>query len=137
MTTGLPVVTDLAPETLPRHRSWRPLAAAGVTMVLWASAFVVIRALSGAVSPGPLALGRLLVGSLVLTAVALLRPGRGPLRIPRGRPLVLIVAYGVLWFGVYTVAVNAAGSLPRRRHQRHAGEPGPGDRRGARGPVPG
>lgn len=109
MTTGLPVVTDLAPETLPRHRSWRPLAAAGVTMVLWASAFVVIRALSGAVSPGPLALGRLLVGSLVLTAVALLRPGRGPLRIPRGRPLVLIVAYGVLWFGVYTVAVNAAG----------------------------
>ena len=53
------------------------MAAAAVTMVLWASAFVVIRALSGAVAPGPLALGRLLVGSLVLTAVALLRPGRG------------------------------------------------------------
>ena len=53
--------------------------------------------------------GRLLVGSLVLTGVALVRPGRGPLRIPRGRPLVLIIAYGVLWFGVYTIAVNAAG----------------------------
>lgn len=89
----------------------RPLLAAGITMVLWASAFVVIRALSGAVDPGPLALGRLLVGSAVLTAVALLRPGRGPIRIPRGRPLLLIIAYGVLWFGLYTIAVNAAGQL--------------------------
>ena len=43
-------------------------------MVLWASAFVVIRALSAAVDPGPLALGRLLVGSLVLTAIAPLDP---------------------------------------------------------------
>jgi drug/metabolite transporter (DMT)-like permease len=98
---------DTAPPS--RGRSWLPLAAAGITMVLWASAFVVIRALSGAVDPGPLALGRLLVGSVVLTGVAVLRPGRGPLRIPRGRPLVLIIAYGVLWFGVYTIAVNAAG----------------------------
>jgi drug/metabolite transporter (DMT)-like permease len=106
--------SDLAVDS-PTHaarlaeRSWLPLAAAAVTMVLWASAFVVIRALSGALDPGPLALGRLLVGSLVLTGVALLRPGRGPFRIPRGRPLMLIIAYGVLWFGVYTIAVNAAG----------------------------
>jgi drug/metabolite transporter (DMT)-like permease len=92
-----------------RWRRWLPLVAAAVTMVLWASAFVVIRALSGAVAPGPLALGRLLVGSLVLTAVALLRPGRKRIAVPRGRPLLLIIAYGVLWFGVYTVAVNAAG----------------------------
>jgi drug/metabolite transporter (DMT)-like permease len=91
------------------RRSWLPVAAAGITMVLWASAFVVIRALSGAVDPGPLALGRLLVGSTVLTVVALARRGRGPLRVPRGRPLILIIAYGVLWFGVYTIAVNAAG----------------------------
>jgi drug/metabolite transporter (DMT)-like permease len=106
--------SDLAVDS-PTHaarlaeRSWLPLAAAAVTMVLWASAFVVIRALSGALDPGPLALGRLLVGSLVLTGVALLRPGRGPFRIPRGRPLMLIIAYGVLWFGFYTIAVNAAG----------------------------
>jgi drug/metabolite transporter (DMT)-like permease len=106
--------SDLAVDS-PTHaarlaeRSWLPLAAAAVTMVLWASAFVVIRALSGALDPGPLAVGRLLVGSLVLTGVALLRPGRGPFRIPRGRPLMLIIAYGVLWFGVYTIAVNAAG----------------------------
>ena len=101
---------DTAPPT--RGRSWLPLVAAGITMVLWASAFVVIRALSGAVDSGPLALGRLLVGSVVLTGVAVLRPGRGPLRITRGRPLVLIIAYGVLWFGVYTIAVNAAGHTP-------------------------
>lgn len=114
-TPAVPAGTEVPAEPAPpatataSGRRWLPLAAAGVTMVLWASAFVVIRALSGAVAPGPLALGRLLVGSLVLTAVALLRPGRGRLAIPRGRPLLLIIAYGVLWFGVYTVAVNAAG----------------------------
>jgi len=108
--------TDLALDpslhrapTAPREHSRLPLVAAGVTMVLWASAFVVIRALSGAVDPGPLALGRLLVGSVVLTGVAVLRRGHGAFRIPGGRPLILIVAYGILWFGVYTIAVNAAG----------------------------
>src|SRR5262249_59430000 len=29
-------------------------------------------------------------------------------RVPRGRPLLLIVGYGVLWFGVYALCVNAA-----------------------------
>ena len=109
MSSDLALDSTLGPAAIHRERSWLPLVAAGITMVLWASAFVVIRALSGAVDPGPLALGRLLVGSFVLTGVALVRPGRGPLRIPRGRPLVLIIAYGVLWFGVYTIAVNAAG----------------------------
>lgn len=90
------------------HR-WLPVLAAAITMVLWASAFVVIRALSGALDPGPLALGRLLVGAAVLTVIALVRPRRTPLRLPRGRALAMIVAYGVLWFGVYTIAVNAAG----------------------------
>jgi drug/metabolite transporter (DMT)-like permease len=109
MQPDLVLDSTLGPTPVARQRSWLPLVAAGITMVLWASAFVVIRALSGAVDPGPLALGRLLVGSVVLTGVAVLRRGRGPLRIPRGRPLILIGAYGVLWFGVYTVAVNAAG----------------------------
>ena len=93
----------------PTERRWLPVAAALVTMVLWASAFVVIRALSGAVDPGPLALGRLLVGSLVLTVIALAGRRRRLRSWPRGRALVLITAYGVLWFGVYTIAVNAAG----------------------------
>jgi drug/metabolite transporter (DMT)-like permease len=77
-------------------------------MVLWAAAFVVIRGLRDVLDPGPMALARLLVGSVVLTAVALGRPG-GPRRLPRGRALILIIGYGVLWFGVYSIAVNAAG----------------------------
>ena len=81
-----------------------PLVAAGVTMVLWASAFIVIRSAGADYSPGPLALGRLAAGSAALSLVAVLRPRR----IPRGRPLLLIIGYGVLWFGIYAVLVNAA-----------------------------
>lgn len=97
-----PSRTVVAPPSAPNAL---PLLAAGVTMVLWASAFVVIRAVGDVFAPGPLALGRLLVGALVLTAIALNRP----VRIPRGRTLALVTAYGTLWFGVYTVLVNAAG----------------------------
>jgi drug/metabolite transporter (DMT)-like permease len=81
-----------------------PLVAAGVTMTLWASAFIAIRVVGEDYSPGALALGRLAVGALVLGAVAVMRP----VRVPRGRPLLLVLAYGVLWFGVYAVLVNAA-----------------------------
>lgn len=81
-----------------------PLLATAVTMILWASAFIVIRSIGDHYSPGPMALGRLAAGSLALSLVAALRPRR----IPRGRPLLLVIAYGVLWFGVYAVALNAA-----------------------------
>ncbi len=92
------------------RRRWAPLAAAAVTMVLWASAFVVIRALGGVFAPGPLALGRLVVGAVVLSFIALHASRRGlAIRVPRGRALALVIAYGALWFGLYTVAVNAAG----------------------------
>jgi drug/metabolite transporter (DMT)-like permease len=80
------------------------LGAALVTVVLWASAFVGIRALADDVSPGALALGRLAVGSLALgLVVALRRPA-----MPPRRTLPLIVAVGVLWFGGYNLALNAA-----------------------------
>src|SRR5688572_4452958 len=81
-----------------------PLLAAAVTMTLWASAFIGIRAVGEDYSPGPMALGRLLVGALALSAVAALRG----VRVPRGRPLLLVVLYGILWFGIYAVLVNAA-----------------------------
>ncbi|MET1038455.1 MAG: DMT family transporter [Aeromicrobium sp.] len=74
------------------------------TVVLWASAFVGIRAVGDTYSPGSLTLGRLVVGVLVLTLFA--RPGRTPL--PTGRPLVLVILYGVVWFGAYNIALNAA-----------------------------
>jgi drug/metabolite transporter (DMT)-like permease len=86
-----------------RTRNWA-LPAAGLTMLLWASAFIVIRAVGTHYSPGALALGRMLAGSVALSAVALVvRP-----KLPRGRPLLLVIAFGALWFGLYTVLVNAS-----------------------------
>ncbi len=82
--------------------SWLPLTAVGVTLVLWASAFVAIRHLGGDFSAGPLSLGRLVVGSLALAGFAL---SRGVPR-PTGHQWVSLVAIGVLWFGVYNVALN-------------------------------
>lgn len=94
-----PAAIDLTVRT---ERDWS-VAALTVTVVLWASAFVGIRAAADAFEPGPLSLGRLLVGALALVVIA--RPWRH--RLPRGRTLGLVVVYGVLWFGAYNVALNA------------------------------
>jgi drug/metabolite transporter (DMT)-like permease len=81
-----------------------PFLAVAFTLLAWASAFVAIRGVGEEISPGALALGRLLVGTLVL----------GLLLLPRGwvRPTpgqwALLTACGVGWFGVYNVALNAA-----------------------------
>ena len=83
-------------------RPWLPLAAVGCTLVFWASAFVAIRHLGEDFSPGALSLGRLLVGALCLGVVAL---SRGLPR-PSRADLLIIVVIGVLWFGVYNVALN-------------------------------
>lgn len=82
--------------------TWLPLAAVGTTLLLWASAFVAIRHLGHDFSAGPLSLGRLLVGALVLGVVALSRGVPHPTR----REWVSLVTIGVLWFGVYNVALN-------------------------------
>ena len=96
--------TSSAPEpTGSQPPTWLPMAAVGVTLLLWASAFVAIRHLAGNFSPGSLSLGRLLVGSVCLGAVAL---SRGLPR-PTLSQWVSIVTIGVLWFGVYNVALNA------------------------------
>jgi drug/metabolite transporter (DMT)-like permease len=81
-----------------------PLLAALVSVVLWAAAFVGIRAAGRAFSPGPLALGRLAIGSLLLGAAALSRPTIRPTK----RELALLVLAGLLWFGVYQVVLNEA-----------------------------
>ena len=86
---------------------WVPPAAVGVTLVFWSSAFVGIRHLASDFSPGALSLGRLLVGSCCLGAVALCLPGRRRLPRPTARQWVSIATIGVLWFGVYNVALNA------------------------------
>jgi len=82
--------------------TWLPLAAVGVTLLLWASAFVAIRHLGHDFSAGPLSLGRLVVGAVVLAAFAL------PRGLPRPTPRQWgsIVVIGLLWYAVYMVALN-------------------------------
>ena len=92
-----------ASEPSTTRPTWLPLAAVAVTLVFWASAFVAIRHLGQDYSPGALSLGRLLVGAVCLGAVALARGVPHPTR----RQWVSIVTIGVLWFGVYNVALNA------------------------------
>ena len=84
--------------------AWTVPAAVVAVLVLWASAFIAIRSAAHSFTPGPLALLRLLVGSVLLGAATL--RGRRPL--PRGRSLGLVVLYGLAWFGAYNVALNAA-----------------------------
>jgi drug/metabolite transporter (DMT)-like permease len=73
-----------------------------VTTLLWASAFVGIRAARTHFAPAPLALGRLLVGCGALSAVMAAQR----LALPPRRELPAIIACGILWFGVYNIAVN-------------------------------
>jgi len=80
------------------------LLAALVTVILWASAFVGIRAAGEDLSPGALSVGRLAVGSAVLGMFVLWQRGRLP---GRGEWPLLVVC-GVLWFGLYNLALNEA-----------------------------
>src|SRR6478736_10376089 len=82
----------------------RVLLAAAFTVIAWASAFVVMRFVGHEFSAGALSLGRLAIGSLCLTAVMLV--GRRWVPMNR-RDWGLVVLIGVLWFGVYNVALNA------------------------------
>jgi drug/metabolite transporter (DMT)-like permease len=97
-------MSELAAEA-PRERVDLPAAGAALlTVTLWASAFVGIRSAGQHLSPGALALGRLLVSSAALGVLVLLR--REPL--PTRRDLPLLALCGVLWFGLYNVVLNSA-----------------------------
>ena len=82
----------------------RTVAAVVVTLIAWASAFVAIRSVGEDLSPGALALGRLLIGTAALSLLSL---GRGWVR-PTRREWALVVVCGVGWFGIYNLALNAA-----------------------------
>ena len=79
-------------------------AAALLTVVLWASAFVGIRSAGHVFTPGAFAFGRLAIGSTLLGLFVLGR--REPL--PPRETLPAIALSGVLWFGIYNVALNSA-----------------------------
>ncbi|AEV86920.1 membrane protein [Actinoplanes sp. SE50] len=81
------------------------LTAVVVTVTAWASAFVAIRAVHAHFGAGPLALGRLATGTVALTAALLIT--RGWVR-PTAREWSLVAGVGVIWFGLYNVALNAA-----------------------------
>ncbi|WP_162473127.1 DMT family transporter [Streptomyces viridochromogenes] len=86
----------------PRRTELLAAGAATVTVVLWASAFVSIRSAGSEYSPGALALGRLLVGALVLGAICLVRREGPP---PRAAWPGIAIS-GLLWFGFYSVVLN-------------------------------
>ncbi|MGM1029398.1 MAG: DMT family transporter [Actinomycetota bacterium] len=84
------------------------VAAIAVALVAWASAFVVIRAVADDFDPGALTLGRLGVAVVVLAAVQALR---GTWVRPTRKQWLLLVVFGLSWFLVYNLALNASEHL--------------------------
>ncbi|MQY02448.1 DMT family transporter [Actinomadura macrotermitis] len=78
------------------------VAAATVTVFAWASAFVAIRSAGAEFGPGALALGRMLTGAVALGVICLIRREGLP---PRAAWPGIAVS-GVLWFGLYMIALN-------------------------------
>ena len=103
-TTATPAARPARAEAI----DWLALGAALVTVVLWASAFVGIRAVADDLSPGSFALGRLLVAAAALGVIVALRRPSLP---TRGRDWALIAVSGVVWFGGYFIALNAGEGL--------------------------
>jgi drug/metabolite transporter (DMT)-like permease len=81
------------------------LGAIAFTILAWASAFIVIRGVAPDIGGGALALGRLFVGTLALGVIVL--AGRRWVW-PNRREWLLLLLYGVAWFGAYNVALNIA-----------------------------
>ncbi len=102
MTTTTSPTSPTSPATA-APAPWLPITAGAITLVMWASAFVVIRHVAHDVSPGALGAGRLLVAALVVAPLVL---RRGWVR-PNRREWSLLALGGVGWFGVYNLALNA------------------------------
>jgi drug/metabolite transporter (DMT)-like permease len=80
------------------------LSALGLTLVLWASAFVAIRHLGESFSPVAISVIRQTVAALALGSVVAIRGFTWPGR----RDWPALITIGVLWFAIYHVALNEA-----------------------------
>lgn len=91
-----------------RIRPDRVATVAGlITVMLWGSAFVGIRAVAVDLSPASIALGRLAIGS-VLLAPLVVRQGWVDLS---GRDAALVLAMGVAWSAGYSMVLGAGERL--------------------------
>ena len=95
--------SDARVANLTDGAGWRVMLAASITVLAWASAFVVIRFAGPYYSPGALTLGRLAIGTVALSALMI---GRRRVSLTR-REWGLVTLVGVAWFGIYNVALNA------------------------------
>jgi drug/metabolite transporter (DMT)-like permease len=95
---------DERSTSMTRTRMDLALMAAFVTVTLWASAFVGIRAAGRQMTPGALSLGRTLVATLALGALVFARREA----LPPRRDLPRVALVGLLWLGAYNVLLNAA-----------------------------
>jgi drug/metabolite transporter (DMT)-like permease len=78
--------------------------AIGVTILAWASAFIVVRGTAPHFTAGALALGRLVVGAVLLAPLLL----RHRWVVPTRREWLLLFGFGALWFGGYSILLNLA-----------------------------
>lgn len=92
-------------EHLSNSQRIRAIAALAVTVVLWASAFVAIRAIvaSNAFSPGQLSFARLGLAALLLGGLVLARNG---IRIPARRDWPTFLALGLTGQALYQLLLN-------------------------------
>jgi len=100
------MTASLAPAPAVRAPGLSPsvIVAIVVTVLAWASAFLVIRGVAPHFSGGALALARLTVGAVIL---GLLMIGRRWVRMS-AREWLLVIVFGVAWFGAYNVTLNLA-----------------------------
>lgn len=101
------VVPEAAPPVSrrPNRSSILLFAAVAFTIFAWASAFIVIRGVAPHFGGGALALLRLAIGAVALAVIVI--ASRTWVR-PNRREWMLLLLYGVAWFGAYNVALNIA-----------------------------
>ena len=92
------------PTSAPESNGSKIAAAAAVTVLCWASAFIAIRSAGPHYSAGSMALLRMLVGTIALGFIVL----RNGFVAPPKKAWLGIAAWGIGWFCLYNLALNQA-----------------------------